>query len=115
MNNVQIGKMGEKIAINYLKDKKYKILDTNYRCKCGEIDIIAMDKNRYVFVEVKTRKNKSYGTPAQAVNYKKLQRIYKVSKHYIQNKKIKTPPMRFDIIEIYYEEDIRVNHIKSIS
>ena len=66
-----IGIDGEKAAEKYLKDKNYKIIDTNFRTRFGEVDIIAKDGEFIVFVEVKTRGEKSFGNPMEAVNYDK--------------------------------------------
>ena len=59
--NIEIGKFGEKIAANHLKRNGYRILENNFRCKFGEIDIIALHRDTMVFVEVKTRKNNLFG------------------------------------------------------
>ena len=62
--NKEIGKLGEEIATQYLRNKGYKILDRNFMCRQGEIDIVAHTKKELVFVEVKTRTNLSYGRPS---------------------------------------------------
>lgn len=62
------GILGEDLASNYLENIGYKIIERNFLCKQGEIDIIAKDKDEYVFIEVKTRSNRCYGRPSEAVN-----------------------------------------------
>ena len=89
MNKKELGDAGEKIARLYLERNKYKIVETNFRGKQGEIDIIAKDKNELVFIEVKTRKSIKYGKPAEAVNYIKQNHIYKTAEYYIFKNKIK--------------------------
>lgn len=69
LDNQELGKIGEELAAKYLTQNKYKIIQRNFRCKLGKIDIIAYDlKNKeLVFFEVKTRSNFKYGRPSEAV------------------------------------------------
>ena len=66
--NKETGKLGEDIAVHYLKQNGYVILDRNFECRQGEIDIITLDEKEIVFVEVKTRTSNKYGAPSEAVN-----------------------------------------------
>lgn len=95
----QIGAEGEEAAARYLLQNKYTILERNYRCKLGEIDIIAKDRGDMVFIEVKTRSSMDYGLPCEAVNYRKQDKIKKVAQLYLMNKSIDMN-VRFDIVEI---------------
>lgn len=114
-NKQKIGKFGEDVATRYLIQKDYKILEKNFRCKKGEIDIIAKDNNNLVFIEVKTRSNLNYGTPAEAVNSSKIQHILNTAKVYLKIKNIKSAFIRFDVIEVYVQKNrCRVNQIKQI-
>lgn len=114
-NNQQIGKMGEEIATKYLCKSHYTILDRNFSCKQGEIDIIAHNSNELIFVEVKTRRNLHYGRPAEAVTYIKKKHIEKVAKYYIHKKHLENEYVRFDVIEVYINKDkCRINHIKQV-
>ncbi|EAX48690.1 protein of unknown function UPF0102 [Thermosinus carboxydivorans Nor1] len=70
-----MGKMGENAAADYLARNGYKILMRNYRCRIGEIDIVAERQGTIVFVEVKTRSSEKFGFPAEAVNYRKQQKL----------------------------------------
>ncbi|MEJ6950498.1 YraN family protein [Natronospora cellulosivora (SeqCode)] len=97
MNNRELGEWGEDKAIEYLKKQSYKIIKRNFRYSRGEIDIIA-EKNEYlIFVEVKLRKSKKYGSPELAVDIRKQTKIRTVANYYLMknsnNKKI-----RFDVI-----------------
>ena len=67
-NSQEIGKTGEEIAKKYLLENNYKIVAKNFRCKFGEIDIIAYDKEELVFIEVKTRTSNKYGTGINSIN-----------------------------------------------
>lgn len=96
-NNQVLGRIGEEKAYKYLREKGYQILERNFRCKMGEVDIIAKDKNKdLVFVEVKTRRSFQYGSPAEAINYRKKNHIYRVAKYYIITKKLINKTIRFD-------------------
>jgi len=99
---MKIGKQGEILAKNFLLKKDYKIIDTNYRCKLGEIDIIAVKDNKICFIEVKTRNSLAFGKPFESVNYFKQNRIKKISQLFlILNKHFQNLNPRFDVISIY--------------
>lgn len=112
MNNIEKGKRGEKIAKEFLLENGYKIVETNYRNKIGEIDIIALDNKVLVFVEVKSRTSTSYGYGYEAVNFKKQRKIINTSLIYIRNKKLDDFQLRYDIIEVYMTNKLSINHIK---
>ncbi|HHY91294.1 MAG TPA: YraN family protein [Clostridiales bacterium] len=115
-NKIQLGREGEKIAASYLRRNGYQIVEMNYRCRFGEIDIVARQKNTYVFVEVKTRKNSYFGRPAEAIDSFKKQHMLKVAQYYIQCHRLDGHDFRFDAIEIYFSplKKIQVNHIQNI-
>lgn len=103
--NKVIGDLGEKAAVKFLKKNKYKILETNFSSKTGEIDIICVNKNYVVFVEVKTRKVDGLASGVYAVNDKKQQHIIKTASAYLfDNKSDKQP--RFDVIEVEFDEKL---------
>jgi len=104
MNKRRIGNEGEKVALIYLESKGLKIIETNYRCKIGEIDIIARDYNTVVFIEVKYRKDIKMGRPYESVNYFKQNKIIKSAVWYAMEKNIYEMPMRFDVLEIIGED-----------
>lgn len=113
----EFGDIGENIACKYLVDKKYKIIERNFSCKQGEIDIVAKDlvKNEYVFIEVKTRSNFSYGKPAEAVTDIKQKHILKSTKYYLHIHKLENAFIRFDIIEIYLNKHkYKLRHLKQV-
>lgn len=110
-NNIEKGKKGESIAKDYLISKGYRILETNYRNKIGEIDIIALDKDILVFIEVKTRTSIKFGYPYEAVNKRKQNKIINCSYIYVQFHKLMNCQLRYDIIEVYLTSEIKVNHI----
>ena len=98
------GRWGEEITCSYLESKGYFILDRNYRCYFGEIDIIAYNGNMICFVEVKMRNSTYYGLGSESISYTKINRI-KRSAQYFLNKKVMTKTgnrfvIRFDVCEI---------------
>lgn len=109
MDKILSGKDGEERACNYVKSKKYKILERNYRCPYGEIDIIAKYSNTLVIIEVKYRKSIKFGKGYEAVNYTKQQKIIKTVQHYINENNIKMP-VRFDVISI---DDNKITYIEN--
>ena len=98
----EIGNAGENTALLFLKKNKYKILDTNFSAKTGEIDIICQNKDFIVFVEVKTRKKGTQVTGVYAVDKKKQLHIIKTADIYLKKHKCKKQP-RFDIIEVEFD------------
>ncbi len=97
---IKLGQYGEEKAANYLVKQGMKILEKNYRCGYGEVDIIAKDRDTLVFVEVKTRKTSTYLSPFLSVNKHKQLQITKVALHYLLEKKLKEIPCRFDVVTI---------------
>ncbi len=98
--NKLLGDIGEGIAVSYLKKNKYKIIEQKYVAGKGEIDIIALKKKVTVFVEVKTRQDKSFGYASEAVNFKKRKKLIETANRYILERDPKTA-FRFDVIEVY--------------
>lgn len=111
----EVGINGEKIATDYLNNSGYKICCRNFRSYFGEIDIIATEKDELVFVEVKTRTQNLFGTPAEAVDINKKHHIYKTAEYFLLLNKIENVPIRFDVIEIFITKnnDVRLSHIKN--
>lgn len=110
MNNREKGEIGENIASKYLLNKGAEILERNYRIRSGEIDIIAKLDNEIVFIEVKSRSNKKYGSPCESVNYKKIKKITNTAKYYMLINNLYEVPIRFDVVEIYFG-DKKLKHI----
>ncbi len=113
LNRKELGKWGEKLAIKYLKLKGYRIIEKNYSCKLGEIDIIAEKSNYLVFIEVKTRRSESFGLPQAAVDYRKQEKIKSVALYYIAYHHDKELQVRFDVISIMIQNiKPQVEHFK---
>ena len=110
MNNKSYGTAGEIEAVKYLKKNKYKVIQTNYICKVGEIDIIAQKDDVVVFVEVKSRSTKKFGLPREAVTTYKQNKIRSVASYYLMETAGFDSKCRFDVIEIL---DGEINHISN--
>lgn len=115
--NQLVGSLGEKKAAEFITNLGYKVIEKNFKCKLGEIDIIAFYKNKIVFIEVKTRSSNLFGSPAEAVSKKKLNSIIKTLQFYLKIKNNTGADFRIDVIEIYMlpEDKIEINHIKNIT
>lgn len=100
--NLYLGKIGEDIAASLLINNGYKILARNYKNKLGEIDIVAKDKDTFVFVEVKTRLSDKFGLPSEAVSKFKQRQIYKTAVTYLQKNNLLDKYSRFDVVSILY-------------
>lgn len=91
--------------MKYLKENNYIILETNFYCYFGEIDIIARNNGYLVFIEVKYRKSRSMGLPEEAVTYSKQRRIYKSAEYFLYKNRISMNiPCRFDVVAIMNKE-----------
>lgn len=109
--NQTSGKKAEELAKAYLKQKGFLILEQNYRCRRGEVDLIGRDGPYLVFVEVKARRSKNYGYPAEAVDRRKQMKICQVCDYYCYRQGIFSDcPIRFDVIEILRN---KIRHIEN--
>ncbi|HOE33407.1 MAG TPA: YraN family protein [Smithella sp.] len=100
MTKIITGKKGERLAADFLTGNGYQILETNFRCPLGEIDIIARDHQEIVFVEVKTRKSHALGYPEQAVGIQKQKKLSQLALWYLQAKKMSDKKARFDVVAV---------------
>ncbi len=102
---ITLGRKGENLAADYLKQHGFSIVMRNYRQKTGEIDIIARDGDCLVFVEVKTRNSVQYGMPYEAVTPRKQMQISRTALDYLTRNKLADQAARFDIISILIKKD----------
>ena len=101
MNRRKTGAEQEELAARWLAEHGLQILERNYRCRIGEIDLIARDGRYLVFVEVKYRADGRTGDPAEAVNWHKQKKICQTASWYVRQKKIpEDMPCRFDVVSI---------------
>ena len=111
----ELGRCGEQIVEEYLKKNKYQILERNFYCRQGEIDIIARDREEIVFIEVKTRTSVDFGRPSEAVNMIKQKHMYNAAKYFLYRTDLLNMFVRFDVVEVLMcEGKFNINHIKQI-
>ena len=110
-----LGRKGEDVVVDYLKNINYNILDRNFSFKQGEIDVIALDGNYVVFVEIKSRTSTEYGLPSEAVTKTKINHMMKTAEYYLYIRHLENENVRFDVVEVYVkDEKYYINHIKQI-
>ncbi len=101
MNKRRIGTAYEALAAEYLEKQGLRIIEKNFRCRQGEIDLIAYDGSYYIFIEVKYRRTAEAGNPAEAVGYRKQIKICRAADFYRMSRRISaSTPVRFDVIGI---------------
>lgn len=111
-----MGAWGETLAAEYLRKKRYQILEANFRTRIGEIDLIASNRQYLVFVEVKLRKNADFAMAREFVDYRKQGKIRSTAQLYLAYHPTRLQP-RFDVIEIYAPEGMEtkspvINHLE---
>ena len=113
---MSLGRWGEEVAERYLKKKGYTIIERNFRCRLGEIDIIALDHAQLVFIEVKTRKNQNYGLPCEAVNTEKIRHLKRTAAYFKSTCTAYYNEERLDVIEILAREGhTYLHHIENVT
>ena len=110
----QIGDLGEKLALKHLRKRGYRIRETNFRCREGEIDIIAQDKDYLVFVEVRTRKSSDFGTPEESLTAAKKERLISLALAYLQTHRNFPSLWRLDVVAIELDQDNQISRIELI-
>ncbi|RJL21758.1 YraN family protein [Bailinhaonella thermotolerans] len=96
----ELGRFGEKVAADFLGSIGYSIIERNWRCRSGEIDIVAREGDALVVVEVKTRSGRGYGTPAESVTYTKARRLRGLAAQWARGHEGGFARIRIDVIAI---------------
>jgi putative endonuclease len=109
-----LGKEGERLAERYLQNKGYKLVERNYRCRAGELDLIVLDRRVVVFVEVKTRTGHGFGSPLEAVEFRKQRKMIHAAQFFLAAKGLQQRDARFDVVGVSWagREPI-VEHIEN--
>jgi putative endonuclease len=114
MNRRDTGNLGESIACNFLGNNGYKIIETNYRCRDGEIDIVCQHRGILVFVEVRTKKSYHYGTPEESITPAKMEHLRATAIHYEQHHTGLPPAWRIDVVAIQMNASGKVCRVELI-
>jgi len=109
----KLGSIGERLAAETLRQRGYRILEYNFRCRHGEIDLIAEDEHDLVFVEVKTRRGTAFGLPEEAVTLSKRRKLVEVASYYLDLHAQSDRAWRIDVVAVQFGvrgafEEIRV-------
>jgi putative endonuclease len=110
-----VGAYGERVAVAYLTAHGMELVDRNWRCAAGEIDIIMRDRDAIVFVEVKTRRSDAFGTPAEAIGYRKQARLRQLAVTWLGQSDQRYAEIRFDVVSVLPQRGgaARVEHLRA--
>ncbi|MBT0995721.1 YraN family protein [Cellulomonas sp. DKR-3] len=95
-----VGRYGEDVAAAHVVERGWQVLDRNWRCREGELDLVALDGRELVVVEVKTRRSTRYGQPAEAVTALKLARVRRLAAHWLASHDVRPASVRVDVIAV---------------
>ncbi|MFC1903636.1 YraN family protein [Chloroflexota bacterium] len=116
MKRKDVGILGEQLARDFLEKQSYRILETNYRCPEGEVDIIARHKDSLVFVEVRARRSLQFGSPEESITSIKKGRLRAVAAHYLQAHHDLSQSWRIDVVAMEIDQKgkpLRINLIEN--
>lgn len=102
-----IGRDGEQFAVSFLEDQGFTIIERNYTFNHGEIDVVAKDSDELVFVEVKMRRNRQFGSPEESVTPDKQELLRRTAEGYVQERKLENCSCRFDVVAISDENGVK--------
>jgi putative endonuclease len=108
----ELARAGEEAAAAFLQARGIQILERNYRCRAGEIDLVGRQGDTLIFVEVKTRRGLAFGLPAEAVHPRKQRKLRQVALCYLTHRRLGEPPCRFDVVSVLGSPgSFRIDHI----
>jgi len=114
MDRQEVGKLGEKAARKFLKKRGYRIRETGFRCRHGEIDIIAQQKDYLVFVEVRTKSNLDFGTPEESITAAKKKKLVTLALTYTSTHQNLPPLWRIDVVAVELDDKGKTRRIELI-
>jgi len=114
MKRKELGNTGEKLARDFLKKKGYKIRDTNFRCREGEIDIVAEKKGCLVFVEVRTKASSGFGSPEESVTFAKKEKLIASALTYLNNHQNLPESWRIDFVAVELDQKGKATRIELV-
>ena len=112
-----LGRMGEDVAARHLESEGFVVLERNWRCSEGELDILARDGDTLVVCEVKTRSSTRYGSPFEAITERKLHRLERLGMRWMRERGVRPTRMRVDIVSVLAPQDGRrvIEHVRGLS
>jgi putative endonuclease len=110
-----LGAYGERVAAKHLQDLGLVVLDRNWRCPDGEVDLVLRDGDDIVFCEVKTRRGDTFGTPAEAIGHRKVRKLRQLARRWLDQSEVHPRDIRFDVVEVLPQRRgaPRVAHIRA--
>ena len=114
MKRRDVGLLGEKLARDFLKKRGYRILESNYRCPEGEIDIVTRHKDSLVFVEVRTKRSLEFGSPEESITPTKMEKLRAVAAHYQQVHDKLPASWRIDVVAVEMDQKGKLLRIELI-
>ncbi|WP_328326259.1 YraN family protein [Kribbella sp. NBC_00382] len=112
-----VGKYGEDLAARYLVENGFTILERNWRCGQGEIDIVAREHRTLVVCEVKTRRGLGYGSPLESITYRKLSKLRQLVGHWLREHDVRPGEVRIDVVAVLlpYRGAPSVDHVRGVA
>lgn len=112
----RLGRLGENLACRYLRDLGFLILDRNWRCRSGEIDIVALDAGQVVICEVRTRHGATAGTPEESITRAKVRRLRQLAISWLRQRGARTARVRIDVIGVQIDDSGRptISHLRGV-
>ena len=112
----ELGRLGEQLAADFLEQSELRILDRNWRCPDGEIDIVALERRTLVICEVKTRSSGRYGTPLEAISARKRVRLRKLAVGWVQSHGLFYEEIRIDVVGVLKAEpgEFSIEHVRGV-
>lgn len=109
-----VGQYGEDLAARYLSSNGFSVLERNWRCELGEIDIVAREGDTLVICEVKTRRGLNYGTQLEAITYRKLTTLRRLAGRWLQTHQVRAAAIRIDVVAIVFDNNTppTVDHLR---
>ena len=110
-----LGNRGEELARRFLADKGFNILETNYRCRRGEVDIVARSGDELVFVEVRTRSGNAFGSPEESVTEGKARRLADTAQTFLQEREMEEAAWRIDLVAVRVDSrgNAEISHLEN--
>jgi putative endonuclease len=111
-----LGRWGELVAATHLEAKGYAIVERNWRCRLGEIDLVAQSGDTLVFVEVKTRRGRDFGMPEEGVTLRKSQKLLAIGQQYVFDHALEDVNWRIDLVAVELDKSgklLRCEHVEN--